>query len=128
MKIAGVISTSEAKFGLIIYKGDFEENIEKLAKLGYDGVEIFPRDPRRIDKTKLRKTLEESCISLSFITMGQVGLKEGLTLTNPEEKVREVAVRRAIEQTDFAAEFSAPTIFILIKGNLPESPKKNKAE
>ncbi|TES85106.1 sugar phosphate isomerase/epimerase, partial [Candidatus Aerophobetes bacterium] len=45
MKIAGVVSTKEAKFGPIIYKGDLEESIKKLAKLGYDGVEIASRDP-----------------------------------------------------------------------------------
>jgi len=127
VKIAGVISTREAKFGPIIYKGDFEESIEKLAKLGYDGVEIASRDPRQIDKTKLREILETNGISLSSIATGQAALKDGLTFTYPEEKVRKAAVKRIMEQIDFAREFSAPVIIGLVKGNLPEGPKKDEA-
>ena len=127
MKIAGVVSTKEAKFGPIIYKGDLEENIKKLAKLGYDGVEIASRDPGQIDKSKLREVLKESGISLSSIATGQAALMDSLTFTNPEEKVREAAVKRIMEQIDFAAEFSAPVIIGLVKGNLPEEPEKNEA-
>jgi sugar phosphate isomerase/epimerase len=127
VKIAGVISTKEAKFGPVIYRGDFEENIKKLAKLGYDGVEISLRDPKQIDKTKLSKILEESNISLSSIATGQAALKESLTFTNPEERVRGAAVNRIMEQIDFAAEFSTPVIIGLIRGNLPEGPETEKA-
>ena len=127
MKIAGVISTKEAKFGPIIYKGDLEESIKKLAKLGYDGVEIASRDPRQIDKTKLSKMLKESGISLSSIATGQAALIDGLTFTDPKEKVRERAVKRAMEQIDFAAKFSAPVIVGLVKGNLPETLEKDEA-
>ena len=127
MKLAAVISTKEAKFGPVIYRGDFEENIEKLAKLGYDGVEISLRDPRQIDKTMLSKILESSGISLSSVATGQAALNEGLTFTNPEERVREAAVKRIMEQIDLAIEFSAPVIVGLIKGNLPEGPEKDEA-
>jgi hypothetical protein len=40
MKIAGAITTREAKFGPIMYKGNIRENIEKLSKIGYEVVEI----------------------------------------------------------------------------------------
>ncbi len=127
MKIAGVVSAKEAKFGPIIYKGDLEESIKKLAKLGYDGVEIASRDPGQIDRTKLSKILKESDISLSSIATGQAALMDSLTFTNQDEKVRERAVKRIMEQIDFAAEFSAPVIVGLVKGNLPEDPEKNEA-
>ena len=127
MKIAGVISAEETKFGPIIYKGDFEESIKKLARLGYDGVEISLRDPGQIDKARLHRVLEESGISLASIATGQAALKDGLTFTDPDEKIREAAVNRIIKQIDLASEFSAPVIIGLVRGNLPAGSKKNEA-
>lgn len=127
MKIGGVISTKEAKFGPIIYKGDLEENIKKLARLGYDGVEIALRDPKGVDKAKLSRLLAETGIPFIALGTGQAALKEGLTFTNSQEKVREAAISRIREQIDFASDFSTPVIIGLIRGSLPEGPEKDKA-
>ncbi|HHF98384.1 sugar phosphate isomerase/epimerase [Candidatus Aerophobetes bacterium] len=123
MKIGGVISFEETKFAPVIYKGGFEEGIRKLAEFGYDGVEISLRDPNTIDKDKLKKTLKENKISLASIATGQAALKDGLTFTHPDEKIREKAIERIMEQINFASEFSVPVILGLIRGNLPENEK-----
>ena len=126
MKIAGVVSTGEAKFGPIIYRGDFEENIKKLGTLGYDGVEISLRNPKQVDGALLSKALEGNSMSMAAIATGQAALKEGLTFTSPEERVREAAVKRIMEQIDFAGEFSVPVIIGLVRGNLSETLKKDE--
>ena len=59
MQIAGAITTGEAKFGSIMYRGDIRENIEKLSKLGYEGVEISLRDPKIIKKKELKEALKK---------------------------------------------------------------------
>ena len=44
-----VISTADAGFDALAFKGDFEEGIELAKKLGYDAVEIAIRDPDLVD-------------------------------------------------------------------------------
>ncbi|MCD6574076.1 sugar phosphate isomerase/epimerase [Candidatus Aerophobetes bacterium] len=127
MKIAGVISVEETKFGPILYKGGFEEGIRKLAEFGYDGVEISLRTPELIDKERLKKVLEENKISLAGIGTGQAALKDGLTFTDPDERIREKAIERIMEQISFASEFSAPVIIGLMRGSLPDNSNREKA-
>jgi len=127
MKIAGVISIEKTKFGPIIYQGSFEEGIKKLAKFGYEGVEVSIRDPKVVDKDELMRILKENHIRLASVATGQAALKDGLTFTHPDRKVRDRAVQRFIEQIDFAARFSASVIIGLIRGSLPENIARDKA-
>jgi len=120
MKIAGVISI-EAISGPIIYCENLEKHIEKLAELGYDGVEIALRNPEQLDKDKLSKILERTNISSSAIATGQVALIDDLTLT----EAGELTMERIMEQINFAASFNAPVIIGLVKGDLPEDSNKN---
>jgi len=120
MKIAGVIS-AEAISGPVIYSGNLERHIGKLAELGYDGVEIVLRNPKRLDKNKLSKILKQTNISLSAIATGQAASIDNLTLTGAEE----LAIERIMEQINFAASFNAPVIIGLMKGDLPKDSNKN---
>lgn len=126
MKIAGVISYEETKFGPVLYKGGFKEHIRKLANFGYEGVEISLRDPSTIDKEKLKKVLEEEKIELASVATGQAALKDNLTFTDSDEKIREKAIERIMQQIEFASEFSAPVILGLIRGNLPDDREKRE--
>lgn len=127
MRIAGAISAEKTKFGPMIYSGDLEESIKKLAEFGYDGVEISLRDPDTVDKDKLKKILNKNSLSLASIGTGQAALKDNLTFTNPDSRVRKKAVERIMRQIEFAVEFSAPVIIGLIRGSLPEGAGKDEA-
>ena len=48
MKKSIVVSTPEAKFSALAYKEDFRDSIRKVAELGFDGVELAIRDPKRL--------------------------------------------------------------------------------
>jgi len=68
--------------------------------------------------------LKNNRISLASVGTEQAALKENLTFTNPEEKVREAAIDRTMRQMDFAAQFSAPVIVGLIGGELTRNSRK----
>ena len=120
MKIAGVVSLNEVKFGPIIYKGDLKQSIEKLAELGYDGIEISLRDPGRIDAEKLNRILKKNNIELASIATGPSALMDGLTLTSSDGETRKKAERRIMDHIELASLFSAKIIIGGMKGNLPE--------
>jgi sugar phosphate isomerase/epimerase len=127
MKIAGVITTGDAKFGPIMFKGNIRENIEKLNKLGYEGVEISLKDPKIIKREELREILKENNLVLAALGTGQVVESEDITLTDPNEIIRKGAVKRLKEHISLASKFRSSVIIGLIRGNLPEDSKKCQA-
>ena len=127
MKIGGVITTSEAKFGPIMYKGNILENIEKLSKLGYEGVEISLRDPKIIKRKELKEVLKEKKMTLTALGTGQVVPSEGLTFIDPDNVIRKAAICRIKEHIDLASQFNSSVIIGLIRGNLPEGSQKNQS-
>ena len=49
MKLSIVLSTQPAQFQAATFKGDLETNLQRIASLGYDGVELAVRDPALLD-------------------------------------------------------------------------------
>lgn len=127
MKIAVAITTGDAKFGPIIYRGNIRENIEKLSKLGYEGVEISIGDPKIIKIKELKEALKENSITLTTLGTGQAVAREGLTFVNPDKAIRKAAIDRIKEQIELASEFNSSVIIGLIKGNLPDNSQKHQA-
>ena len=124
MNIAGVISYSPTAFGPIVHQGNFEEGIQFLSRLGYEGVEISIRDPKEIDAQKLSQVLKKNNLILTGIATDQAALKDGLNFTNKSESVRKAAIKRIQTQVDLAAEYSAPVLVGLIRGHLPKGEEK----
>lgn len=127
MKIAGVITTGGAKFGPIMYKGDIQKSIEKLSKLGYEGVEISLNDPKIIKIKKLKEILKRNNLCLTALGTGQAAAGEGITFTDPDKKIRQAAIKRIKEHIELASEFNSSVIIGLIKGNLPDNSQKHQA-
>lgn len=127
MKIAGVITTGDANFGPIMYKGNIRENIEKLNKLGYEGVEISLKDPKIIKREELKEIFKKNNLTLAALGTGQVVTSEGITFADPNKIIRKAAVERIKEHIGLASEFNSSVIIGLIRGNLPDDFKKCQA-
>jgi len=102
-----------------MYRGNIRENIEKLSKLGYEGVEISLRDPKIIKKEELKEALKKNSMTLTTLGTGQADASEVITFINPDKTVRKAAVNRIKEHIDLASEFNSFVITGLIRGNLP---------
>jgi sugar phosphate isomerase/epimerase len=128
IRIAGAVSPEEIKFGPIIYKGRLDQSIAKLARFGYDGVEISLRDPDAIDVKSLREILDREGIELASLATGPGALMDGLTFTDTDRLVREKALMRMEKHIDLASVFSAQIIIGGMKGNLPGEGREKEAE
>ena len=53
MKISICLSTNQAKFSAVSFKGNLQENLKTISDLGYDGVELAIRDPEIVDQDEL---------------------------------------------------------------------------
>jgi sugar phosphate isomerase/epimerase len=124
LKHSIVLSTHQAQFEAVAFKGDFENNIAKIAGWGYDGVELAIRDPDLINIDTLERVLSGHGLKLPAIGTGQAWGEERLSFTNPDKEVRNAAVRRIKRQIQLAHQFNALVIIGLIRGVTPTGQTK----
>lgn len=116
MKLSIVVSTQPASFSAVAFKGQLQENIAKIKKLGYDGVELAVRDPRLLDVTELKSLLAGHNLPVPAIGTGQAYGEEGLSFTHPEKEIRDKAIERIRSHVRLAAELGAVVIIGLVRG------------
>jgi len=116
MKLSIVLSTQPAQFQAATFKGDLGKNLSLIAGFGYDGVELAIRDPKLVDLDALESLVRSSRLEVPAIGTGQAWGEEGLSFTDPEEKIRQAAVERIKSHIPAAARFRALIIIGLVRG------------
>ncbi len=120
MKISIVVSTQPASFSALAYKGELENNVRKIAGLGYDGVELAVRDPELLDMQLLQDLLKQTGLEVPAIGTGQAYGEDGLSFTSPREDIRQQAILRIKKQIELAAQLRAEVIIGLIRGKVED--------
>ncbi len=120
MKKAIVLSTSDAEFSALSFKGSLTEGIEKARELGYDGVEIAIRDPKSVNVSEIKDIADKNNMKIVAIGTGQAYNQEGLYMTSPDRNIREKTIKRLKEQVEFASVFGAHLIIGLIRGSIKD--------
>jgi len=120
MKFSIVITTKDAVFNALTYKGNLIEGIKIAKKLGYSAVELAIRDPKIIDYDEILNVLKEENIEISAIGTGRAFTEEGLSLSSLDAEIRNRAIERIKEDINFAKLFNSFVIIGLIRGK-PEN-------
>ena len=116
MKLSIVLSTEQASFSALAYKGRLEANVAKMAALGYDGVELAIRDPACLDNEELTGMLRKQKLAVPAIGTGQAYVEDGLSFTDADETIRAKAVARIKAQVELGAQWGSKVIIGLIRG------------
>lgn len=116
MKLSIVLSMQPTRFEAVAYKGKFEENISRIARLGYHGVELAIRDPSQVDEAELKDILSRYNLAVPALGTGQAYSEEGLSFTHPSSEVRAQAVERIKAHLNLARALDALVIIGLIRG------------
>jgi sugar phosphate isomerase/epimerase len=127
MKLSIVLSTHAAKFQAVAYKGDFEENVAKIASYGYDGVEPAVRDPSLVDHDSLISSVTKQGMAIPAIGTGQAWGEEHLSFTDPDPKVRQQAIDRIASHVPLAKKAGAVIIIGLVRGVVQEGVSEAQA-
>jgi sugar phosphate isomerase/epimerase len=127
MNLAMVLSTHAAKFEAVAFKGDFEENVAKIAGFGYTGVELAIRDPKLVDPNELKAVVSKYNLSVPAIGTGQAWGEERLSFTSDDPGVRRAAIERIKSHIPLAAEFGAAVILGLIRGISPQGQRHEQS-
>ena len=118
MKLSLVISTSDASFDALAFKGDLEKGMKMAKEIGYDAVEIAVRDPSVVDTEKINELKRELGIDIAAIGTGQAYLVEGLSLVSDDVRKRLGAIERLKKHVDLSSEIGGFVIIGLIRGKV----------
>ncbi|MBI4277194.1 MAG: sugar phosphate isomerase/epimerase [Armatimonadetes bacterium] len=118
MKLGLVVSVSPTTFDAVAMRGEVEASIDRVAALGYDGVELAIRDPDAVDGPALRAAVARRRLGVPAVGTGQAFLLEGLSLCSREEPVRARAAARLRRHLHLAAGLGAMVIVGLLRGRL----------
>jgi sugar phosphate isomerase/epimerase len=127
MKLSVVLSTHAAEFQAVAYKGDFEQNVAKIASYGYDGVEAAVRDPSLVDHDSLIASASKHGLTIPAIGTGQAWGEEGLSFTDPDPEVRKRAVDRIASHVPLAKAAGAVIIIGLVRGIIQKGVSESQA-
>lgn len=116
MKLSFVISTQPTHFQAVSFSPDFEANADRLAALGYEGIELAVRDPDQLDVDRVSRSLDKHHLLVPAIGTGQAWGEEHLSFTYPDPGVRSRAVARIKSHVPLARRFNAVIIVGLIRG------------
>jgi sugar phosphate isomerase/epimerase len=118
VKLALVISVEETEFGAVAQRGSWEQGIRLARELGYDGVELAVRDPAAVDVEIVAAALAAAGLETAAVGTGQSYLKDGLSLSSPDEGIRARAIERVGNHLEFAIRLGAPVIIGLLRGRI----------
>lgn len=118
MRISLVVSAQPTRFEAARFEVDFEANVTRLARLGYEGVELAVRDPGLLDVRTIKRVLDAHHLRVPAIGTGLAFVEEGLSFTDPDPRVRESAISRIEKHIALAQEFKAIVIIGLIRGKV----------
>jgi sugar phosphate isomerase/epimerase len=123
-KFAFTVNAPDTRAKGLAWSGDLEEIFVKLRGLGYDGVELFVRDPQELDPEKIKQLLLQNGLLPAAVGTGQIVAEDKLFLTHDDEAVRKKAVARAKDVVDFTAVFGCQVNIGKFRGNIGGDARK----
>ena len=106
MRLSLVISLGATTFDAVAMQDGWTA-LDRLAALGYDGVEVAVRDPGAVDGGRLRDHCVRLGLPVAALGTGQAFLEDGLSLTSPEAGIRRAASERLRQHINLASILNA---------------------
>jgi len=109
---------------LVYFGEDVEKSITRVAKFGYDAIEL-PGEPKSFDPKEVSRLASDHGIKVSSICSIYTAPRD---LASPDPKVRKDAIAYVKEVADFAAAVACPVIIIAPTACMKMTPWKDPAE
>ncbi len=104
----------------VILRGDIRTIAETAAEAGYDGLELFIRNPQQYRAPKLLEAAHQNGLEYCAIATGMEYTKNGLSLISDDWTIRQAAVDRLKEHLDLGAALQCPVVVGIMRGNIPD--------
>jgi sugar phosphate isomerase/epimerase len=117
----------EARGGPFVYWDDLDAGCARAAALGFDAVEVFPRDADALNAKQLRQLLAQHNLKLAAMGTGAGWVAHQLRLTDPDAGVRRRAQQFIGAIIDFAGGFGASAIVGSMQGRAEGNVQREQA-
>jgi len=104
----------------VVLRGGIESVAKEAAEIGYDGLELFIRNPAQYDGKYLKRVATEHGLGFATIGTGMEYTVNQLSLISDSPAVRQAAVDRLKEHIDLAAELGSSVVVGMMRGNVPD--------
>lgn len=116
MKTSVSLSAFEAPPGMpALFSGGTEKNVARIRELGYDGVDLFIRDPSDEATKKTLNLLRQYQLGIGAIMPAALA-GEGLFLSDPSMEIRKEAIKRIGEIICLAGKEGGMVSLGLVRG------------
>lgn len=124
MKTAVSLSVFDAPAGMpALYSGATKENLNKIRRLGYDGVDLFVREPWSALTQEAVRRLKSESLGIGVVMPAALAA-EGIVLGSSSREIRDEAVRRMKEMIVLAERCGAMISLGLVRGNVENGETK----
>lgn len=120
MKLAITMAREAAPLAPLVLRFGYVESIRMASEIGYDAVELHLSDPSEVDPAEIRRACEACGVTVSSIGTGLAFVRDGLSLTSPDETIRNRALGRLKAFAALGSELNSLIIIGLIKGQVKD--------
>ena len=124
MKLAYMITTPEVERMPISWVGDPDVVLPKLARIGYEGVELQTRNPAEFDATGYEKKVRAAGLAICAVSTGAIGDAENMYLTSPDAQTRARAIERYKAVIDLASSYGVDASIGRYRGLVKWAPNR----
>lgn len=104
----------------VILRGTIEEVAGNVKRIGYDGIELFIRNPRQYKPRELLSAANAYGLEYCAIATGMEYHLNRLCLISDDVLNRQAAADRLKEHLDLGAAIGCPVIVGMMRGNIPD--------
>ena len=124
MRLSLTAAVGGTHYGAIVIYGPIHEIIPKVAKLGYDGMELHLLHPGHVDKNEVRNLAVQYGLGIVTIGTGMAARMEGLTFGDPDPAIRQRTVLRIKEHILLAAFLNSAVTLGSIMGRVGDDAEE----
>ena len=130
MKLALAIAPEDAQpDAFVVFRDRLDVTIPKVARMGYDGVELALGRADDVDPGAVQRLLTDHGLGISAISTGRVWAEQHLWLTHPDASIRGRAVGIMIGLAELAADLGARRVNVgRVRGEIPAGESQASAE
>ena len=118
---------TEAKGGPFVFWDDLAFACRHAAELGFDAIELFAPGPDAVSRQELSALLKSHQLNLAAVGTGAGWVKHKLTLTSPDQSIRQRATEFIRSMIDFGGVHGAPAIIGSMQGRWGEGVSREQA-
>ena len=126
MKLSITVAREASPLAPFVLCGPFDEKIREAAAIGFDAVELHLPDPDEVNPDEILAVCRETGLRISSIGTGLAFLRDGITLTHPDESRRAEAKSRMERFIELGSRLKCVVIIGLMKGQVRDLQSRER--